>query len=98
MREHPGVITYHAEYPSPGVSEWIELYATDAAFAAHLDNEKGKAPLAACAAASDKLTARVFGNPNAESRKILDGFGVTQADTAPQSFVLNPQADRDSLV
>ncbi len=23
--DHPGVICYHADYPAPGVSEWIEI-------------------------------------------------------------------------
>ena len=43
MLEHPGVIAYHAEYPSPGVSEWTEIYANDDAFAAHLMLEDGHA-------------------------------------------------------
>ena len=50
MLEHPGVIAYHAEYPAEAVSEWTEIYATDAAFRAHLDNPKGKAPLGAVVA------------------------------------------------
>ena len=42
MLEHPGVICYHAYYPSERVSQWTEIYATDEAFAAHLANDKGK--------------------------------------------------------
>ena len=34
MLEHPGVICYHAYYPSQRVSQWTEIYATDEAFAA----------------------------------------------------------------
>lgn len=98
MLDHPGVISYHAEYPSPGVSEFTEVYATDAAFKAHLDNEKGKAPLGAIVEASDKITVRCFGDPNDESKEILAGFGTTYHQTAPQSFVLNPDADKDSQV
>ena len=45
MQEHPGVISCHAKYPSANVSEWTDIYATDAAFKAHLANEKSKAPL-----------------------------------------------------
>ena len=98
MLEHPGVITYHAEYPSAGVSEWTEIYATDAAFKAHLDNEAGKAPLGAVVAACDTITCRCFGDPNDESKGMLAGFGTTYHDTATQAFVLNPRADKDSLV
>jgi len=98
MLEHPGVISYHAEYPSPGVSEWTEIYATDAAFKAHLDNEKGQAPLGAIIEACDKITCRCFGDPNDESKEILAGFGATYPETAPQAFVLNPRANKDSMV
>ncbi len=98
MLEHPGVIAYHAEYPSPGVSEWTEIYATDAAFKAHLDNEKGQAPLGAIIEACDKITCQCFGDPNDESKEMLAGFGTTYQETAPQAFVLNPRADRDSLI
>src|ERR1700749_85089 len=45
MLEHPGVICYHVDYPSEGVSEWVEIFANDDAFRAHLANEKGKGPL-----------------------------------------------------
>ncbi len=96
MLEHPGVISYHAEYPGPGVSEWTEIYATDAAFKAHLDNDKGKAPLGAIVAACDTITCRCFGHPNDESKGMLAGFGTTYHETAPQAFVLNPSADKDS--
>ena len=75
MLEHPGVICYHAEYPSPRVSEWTEIYATNAAFKAHLANEKGKEPLGALVGGSDKLTVRCFGDPNDESKSILEGSG-----------------------
>jgi quinol monooxygenase YgiN len=98
MLEHPGVITYHAEYPSPGVSEWTEIYANDAAFKAHLDNEKGKAPLGAIVSACDTITCRCFGDPDDASKEILAGFGATYHETAAQSFPLNPSADKDSLV
>lgn len=98
MLEHPGVITYHAEYPSAGVSEWTEIYANDDAFAAHLANEKGQAPLGAVVAACDTITCRCFGNPSDASKKILAGFGATYHETAEEAFVLNANADKDSLV
>lgn len=98
MLEHPGVICYHAEYPSAGVSEWTEIYATDAAFKAHLGNEKGKAPLGAVVDACDKITCRCFGEANEESKGILKAFGTTYHETAKQSFVLNPRADRSSTI
>lgn len=98
MLEHPGVIAYHAEYPGEAVSEWTEIYATDEAFRAHLDNDKGKAPLGAIVGACDSIVCRCFGDPDAASREILKGFGTTYHETAPEAFVLNPRADRTSLV
>ena len=98
MLEHPGVICYHADYPSPRVSEWTEIYATDAAFKAHLANEKGKEPLETMVGGSDKITVRCFGDPDDESKTILEGFGATYHETAAQAFVLNPRADKDSQV
>jgi hypothetical protein len=98
MLEHPGVISYHAEYPGPGVSEWTEIYATDAAFKAHLDDDKGKAPLNAVIEACERITCRCFGDPNDESKGMLAGFGTTYHQTAPEAFVLNPRADTDSPV
>ncbi|MGP1679431.1 MAG: putative quinol monooxygenase [Burkholderiales bacterium] len=98
MLEHPGVICYHVDYPAKGVSQWVEIYATDEAFAAHLDNEKGKEPLGAIIGACDKITCQCWGNPSAASKKILAGFGATYETTATNSFVLNPKADRNSRV
>jgi len=94
--DHPGVICYHVDYPKPDVSEWTEIYANDATFRAHLENEKGRAPLAAVIAACRKITCRCWGEPDEESRKILAGFGATYQDTAEPSFLLNPRADRNS--
>jgi quinol monooxygenase YgiN len=96
--EHPGVICYHADYPAPGVSEWTEIYANDSVFKAHLDNPKGKEPLAKIIAACDKITCRCWGDADAGSKKILAGFGATYHDTADASFLLNPKADRNSQV
>ncbi|MDH3285044.1 MAG: hypothetical protein OEQ13_09910 [Acidobacteriota bacterium] len=96
MLEHPGVICYHVHYPSQRVSEWTEIYATDAAFKAHLANEKGKAPLGAIIEACDKITCRCFGDPSDDSKEILAGFGATYDETASRAFVLNPRADRSS--
>ena len=98
MLDHPGVIAYHAEYPSPGVSEWTEIYANDAAFKAHLDNEAGQAPLGALVGACESIECRCFGDPNDESKGILAGFGATYHDTAAHAFAVNPNADKDSLV
>ena len=98
MLEHPGVIVYHAEYPESGVSEWTELYATNEAFRAHLENEKGKAPLGGVVGACDTIVCRCFGDPDEASKEILAGFGTTYHDTAASAFELNPRADKDSLV
>ena len=98
MLEHPGVICYHADYPSEGVSQWVEIYATDEAFAAHLANEKGKEPLGALIEACDNITCQCWGDPNDASKEILVGFGTTYHQTAEHAFVLNAEADKDSLV
>ncbi len=98
MPEHPGVICYHVDYPSNDVSQWVEIYANDEAFAAHLANEKGKAPLGALIGACDKITCRCWGDPNAASREILKGFGATYQQTAENAFSLNPNADKDSRI
>jgi len=96
--DHPGVICYHVDYPSPGVSEWVEVYANDAVFKAHLANEKGKGPLGTLIGACAKITCRCWGDPDAGSRKILEGFGTTYHETAQPSFALHPRADPASLV
>jgi quinol monooxygenase YgiN len=98
MLEHPGVICYHVDYLSENVSHWVEIYATDEAFAAHLANEEGSAPLGAVIAASEKITCQCWGNPNATSRGVLVGFDATYHETGESAFVLNPGADKDSLV
>jgi hypothetical protein len=98
MLEHPGVISYHADYPSENISQWVEVYATNEAFVAHLANEKGKAPLGAIIEACDKITCQCWGDPDSASREILAGFGATYHDSGKNAFVLNPVADKDSLV
>lgn len=98
MHEHPGVICYHVDYPSERMSQWVEIYATDEAFAAHLANEKGKEPLGAIIEACEKITCRCWGDPNDGSKEILAGFGATYHQTGENAFVLNPSADKDSLI
>jgi quinol monooxygenase YgiN len=98
MLEHPGVICYHVTYPSERISQWVEVYATDEAFASHLADENGQAPLGALLAVCDRITCGCWGDPNVESKEILKGFGTTYHETAPSAFVLNPRADKDSLV
>ena len=98
MLEHPGVICYHADYPSERVSEWTEIYATDEAFKAHLANEKGKVPLGVLIDACSSIDCRCWGNPSEESREILAGFGTIYQTTPHNAFVLNPSADKDSLI
>jgi quinol monooxygenase YgiN len=96
--DHPGVICYHVDYPAPGMSEWVEIYANNDVFRAHLANEKGKAPLATIIGACDKITCRCWGDPDDKSKQILAGFGATYHDAAEASFSLHPRADRASLV
>lgn len=98
MLEHPGVICYHADYPEANVSEWTEIYATDESFVAHLENEKGEEPLNTIVGTCDKIVCRCWGDPNEGSKNILANFGATYESTGTNSFVLNPSADKDSLV
>jgi len=96
--DHPGVICYHVDYPERGVSEWVEIYANNDVFRAHLANEKGSDPLGAIIGACDKITCRCWGDPDEASKDILAGFGATYQDSGGASFSLNPAADRTSLV
>jgi quinol monooxygenase YgiN len=96
--DHPGVICYHVDYPAPGVSEWVEVYANNDVFKAHLANKKGKEPLATLIGACEKITCKCWGDPDDESKKILAGFGATYHPTAEASFALNPKADPGSLI
>ena len=96
--EHPGVICYHADYPSANVSEWVEIYASDGAFAAHLENDRGKEPLDLLIGACENITCQCWGDPSDASRKILEAFGASYEESADKAFVLNPGADKDSLV
>jgi quinol monooxygenase YgiN len=95
--DHPGVICYHVDYPASGVSEWVEIYASNEVFKAHLANDKGKQPLATLIGACDEITCKCWGDPDAESKKILAGFGATYHESAQASFMLNPKADPASL-
>jgi hypothetical protein len=96
--DHPGVICYHVDYPAPGVSEWVEIYANNDVFRAHLANKKGEEPLATLIGACEKITCKCWGDPDGESKKILAGFGATYHETARASFALNPKADPASLI
>lgn len=98
MHDHPGVISYHAEYPSPRVSRWTEVFANDDAFEAHLANKRGQEPLSALIADCDHISCECWGTPSESTKKVLANFGATYHDTAANSFVLNPRADRESLV
>jgi hypothetical protein len=97
MLEHPGVICDHADYPSANVSEWVEIHATDEAFAAHLKNEKGKEPLGALIGACDNITCQCWGDPSDDSERILEAFSRNYHESADNAFVLNPSADKESL-
>ena len=98
MPEHPGVICYHADYPTEQVSQWTEIYATNESFKAHMANEKGKEPLGALVSACETITCQCWGDPDERTKEILAGFGATYHETADNAFVLNPNADKDSLV
>ena len=72
--------------------------ANNTVFKAHLDNLKGKGPLATLIGACDKITCKCWGEADAESKKILAGFGATYHETAEASFLLHPKADPASLI
>ncbi|MCP4383762.1 MAG: hypothetical protein GY798_20515 [Hyphomicrobiales bacterium] len=94
--DHSGVICYLADYPEDSVSEWIEIYANDDVFRAHLANERGQKPLQTLVESCDSIECRCFGDPDAASREILAGFGAVYNDVPPAAFIVHPRADRDS--
>jgi len=96
--DHPGVICYHADYPAPRVSEWVEIYANDDVFQAHLANERGQGPLSSLIDACDAIDCRCWGDPDDASKALLQGFGTSYYGTGESAFSLNPAADPDSAV
>ena len=46
MLNHPGVLCYHADYPEPNLSEWVEIYANDDTFASTLMTRPPASPWA----------------------------------------------------
>jgi quinol monooxygenase YgiN len=96
--DHPGVICYHVDYPAAGISEWVEIYANDEVFKAHLANKNGKEPLSTLVRACEKITCKCWGDPDQGSKELLAGFGATYHETADASFALHPRADRASRV
>ncbi len=91
--EHPGVICYHVDYPSAALSEWTEIYANNAVFAAHLANPKGERPLATLISLCDDIVCRCWGDPDERSKQLLADFGAVYEDTAEPAYVLHPHAD-----
>ncbi len=98
MLGHPGVLSYHADYPEPGVSEWVELYANDDTFAAHLENAKSHGPLNTLIDSCSNVSCRCWGDPSDGSRERLKAFSASYKSTGEGSFVLNPNADITSSV
>lgn len=88
--DHPGVIAYHVDYPEPGVSEWVEIYANKDVFRAHLANEKVQAPLGEIIGVCDKITCRCWGDPDAASKDILAGFGAGVPRDRGRSVIREP--------
>jgi quinol monooxygenase YgiN len=96
---HPGVLCYHAAYPEgKNCSDWTEIYADDGAFKAHLEDLMGKAPLGAVMDASAEIVCECSGNPDEESKKLLAGFGTIYNTSGSGSFLVRPEADKDSTV
>ena len=98
MLEHPGVICYHATYPDESTSEWVEIYANDAAFKAHLDNDKGKAPLAAVAGRLRVDRLPLLRRPGRRFARDPEGLRHHLPSDRGDAFVVNPRADRNSQV
>lgn len=96
--DHPGVICYHADYPSAAISDWTEIYASNEVFKAHLENRKAKEPLATLISVCDDVTCRCWGDPDTQSKRLLSDFAPVYCETAQESFVLHPKADRTSKV
>ena len=63
MLNHPGVICYHADYPEPNLSEWVEIYANDDTFASHLDDPGASQPLGELINCCSKVSCRCWAIP-----------------------------------
>ena len=96
MLNHPGVLCYHADYPEPNLSEWVEIYANDDTFASHLDDPGASEPLGELINYCSKVTCRCWGDPNPASKERLKAFAAEYQSTGQGSFVLNPNADPHS--
>ena len=98
MPHHPGVICYHADYPEPNLSEWVEIYANDDTFASHLDDPAASKPLGELIDCCSKVSCRCWGDPNSASKERLKAFAAEYQNTGKGSFVLNPNADSHSSI
>ena len=88
MLNHPGVICYHADYPKPELSEWVEIYANDDTFASHLDDPAASEPLGELINCCSKVSCRCWGDPNPASKERLKAFAAEYQNTGKGSFVL----------
>ena len=98
MPHHPGVICYHADYPEPNLSEWVEIYANDDTFASHLDDPAASKPLGELIDCCSKVSCRCWGDPTPASKERLKAFAAEYQNTGQGSFVLNPNADLHSHI
>ena len=69
--DHPGVICYHVDYPKKNVSEWVEIYANDDTFRAHLANEKARSPSVRLSPPAKRLLAAASAHPTRNPARFL---------------------------
>ena len=96
--DHPGVICYHVDYPSEGVSEWVEIYPNDDVFRAHLANEKGQGPLGAIEKPAMRSPADAGETPTRHRRTSWPGSEprITERRSLPSHCIPLPTGPRPS--
>eukprot|EP00899_Mesostigma_viride_P015326 jgi/Mesvir1/23795/Mv10609-RA.2 len=97
-KDHPGVIMYAMKR----VFNFIELYANNETFVAHLANPKAADPLARVKASLEPEGSMgpvwylADGPISEDSKKLLAQFGAVKEELADGTFLLNPKADPKS--
>ena len=98
MLDHPGVITYHADYPAEASATGPRSTPPTPPSAPTSTTPPARPRSAPSSPPATASSCRCFGDPDPASREILKGFGTTYHPTAENAFVLNPRADRTSQV
>ena len=91
MLNHAGVLCYHADYPEPNLSEWMEIYANDDTFAS-TSMTLQPASLSELINYCSKVSCRCWGD---QLQRTSQGLAAEYQSTGKGAFVLNQR--RSSL-